>query len=133
MLYLDFEVRFGMIPVISRRDDHEREAEKTSDDNAPEDNRLCNPDRPDPVLHGFSLHPLHGTPGAGPPNDLPGKVATGGETVIVTIDEKSLSELGRWPWPRTTMAGLVDKLKACGAKAVGFDVVFAEPDVRTPA
>ncbi|MBN1615448.1 MAG: CHASE2 domain-containing protein [Deltaproteobacteria bacterium] len=57
-----------------------------------------------------------------------GKVAPGGETVIVTIDEKSLKELGRWPWPRTTMARLLDKLKAYGAKAVGFDVVFAEPD-----
>jgi adenylate cyclase len=57
-----------------------------------------------------------------------GKLATGGETVIAAIDEKSLSELGRWPWPRTTIARLVDKLKGCGAKAVGFDIVFSEPD-----
>ncbi len=57
-----------------------------------------------------------------------GEMASGGETVIAVIDEKSLSELGRWPWPRKTMAGLVDKLKADGAKAVGFDIVFAEPD-----
>ncbi len=52
----------------------------------------------------------------------------GGEVVIATIDEKSLSELGRWPWPRTTMAELIKKLKEQGAKAVGFDIVFAEPD-----
>jgi adenylate cyclase len=57
-----------------------------------------------------------------------GKLPSGGEVVIATIDEKSLSELGRWPWPRTTIARLVDKLKQNGAKAVGFDVVFAEPD-----
>jgi adenylate cyclase len=57
-----------------------------------------------------------------------GKLATGGETVIAAIDEKSLSELGRWPWPRTTIARLVDKLKGCGAKAVGFDIVFSEPE-----
>ena len=57
-----------------------------------------------------------------------GKIAAGGETVIATIDEKSLSELGRWPWPRTTIARLVDTLKRNGAKAVGFDIVFAEPD-----
>jgi len=57
-----------------------------------------------------------------------GKMASGGETIIVTIDEKSLSELGRWPWPRTVMAKLVDQLKAYGAKAVGFDIIFAEPD-----
>jgi len=57
-----------------------------------------------------------------------GKMASGGETIIVTIDEKSLSELGRWPWPRTVMAKLVDQLKAYGAKAVGFDIIFSEPD-----
>jgi adenylate cyclase len=57
-----------------------------------------------------------------------GKLPSGGETVIAVIDEKSLSELGRWPWPRTTLAGLVDKLKGYGAKAVGFDIVFSEPD-----
>ena len=57
-----------------------------------------------------------------------GKMASGGETIIVTIDEKSLSELGRWPWPRTVMAKLVDQLKAYGAKTVGFDIIFAEPD-----
>ncbi len=57
-----------------------------------------------------------------------GSIPAGGETVIAAIDEKSISELGRWPWPRTTMARLVETLKAAGAKAVGFDVVFAEPD-----
>ena len=57
-----------------------------------------------------------------------GKLATSGETVIAAIDEKSLGELGRWPWPRTTIARLVDKLKGGGAKAVGIDMVFSEPD-----
>jgi adenylate cyclase len=57
-----------------------------------------------------------------------GKLPAGGETVIAAIDEKSLGELGRWPWPRTTIARLVDKLKGYGAKAVGFDIVFSEPD-----
>lgn len=57
-----------------------------------------------------------------------GVLPSGGETVIVTIDEKSLSDLGRWPWPRTTIAALADKLKELEAKVVGFDIVFAEPD-----
>ncbi len=60
-----------------------------------------------------------------------GDLKTGGETVIAVIDEKSLSELGRWPWPRTTIAQLVRKLKKNGAKAVGFDIVFSEPDINT--
>ncbi len=57
-----------------------------------------------------------------------GERASGGETVIAVVDEKSVKELGRWPWPRTLIAGLVDTLKSYGAKAVGFDIVFAEPD-----
>ena len=52
--------------------------------------------------------------------------APGGETLIAVIDEKSLSELGQWPWPRTTIARLIDVLKEYDAKVVGFDVVFAE-------
>jgi adenylate cyclase len=57
-----------------------------------------------------------------------GNLPSSGEVVIATIDEKSLSELGRWPWPRTHIASLVDKLKKYKAKAVGFDIVFSEPD-----
>jgi adenylate cyclase len=60
-----------------------------------------------------------------------GAIPAGDETVIVAIDEKSLSELGRWPWPRTTIAKLVDTLKGYGAKVVGFDIVFAEPDANS--
>ena len=60
-----------------------------------------------------------------------GVIPPGGETVIVAIDEKSLSELGRWPWPRTIIAKLVDTLKDYGAKVVGFDIVFAEPDANS--
>ena len=49
--------------------------------------------------------------------------------VIVDIDEKSLSEIGRWPWNRDRMAQLVKRLfDDYGARVVGFDVVFAEPD-----
>lgn len=49
--------------------------------------------------------------------------------VIVDIDEKSLAEVGRWPWSRNLMAGLVQRLTDdYRAAVVGFDVVFAEPD-----
>lgn len=52
---------------------------------------------------------------------------------IVDIDERSLAELGQWPWPRTRMAELLYRLRAGGAQVVGFDVVFAEPDRTSPA
>jgi adenylate cyclase len=49
--------------------------------------------------------------------------------VIVDIDEKSLAEIGRWPWSRNRLAELVDELFERQKVAIaGFDVVFAEPD-----
>lgn len=51
---------------------------------------------------------------------------------IVDIDEKSLAELGQWPWPRTILADLVSALRDYGAPVVGFDVVFAEEDRTSP-
>ncbi|HET6222398.1 MAG TPA: adenylate/guanylate cyclase domain-containing protein [Dongiaceae bacterium] len=53
---------------------------------------------------------------------------TGYPVVIVDIDEKSLAELGQWPWPRSVLASLVNRLRADGAAAIGFDVIFSEPD-----
>lgn len=52
---------------------------------------------------------------------------------IVDIDEKSLEEMGQWPWPRTTLAGLIYRLRTAGAQVVGFDMVFPEPDRTSPA
>ncbi len=49
--------------------------------------------------------------------------------VIVDIDEKSLGEVGQWPWARNRMAELVDELfDRQKVAVVGFDIVFAEPD-----
>jgi len=57
-----------------------------------------------------------------------GPVKPGNEVVIVGIDEKSVDLIGRWPWPRTRIAELIDRLNKYGAKVVAFDIVFAEPD-----
>jgi adenylate cyclase len=49
--------------------------------------------------------------------------------VIVDIDEKSLAEVGRWPWGRNKLADLVEELQDRQKTALlGFDVVFAEAD-----
>ena len=48
--------------------------------------------------------------------------------VIVDIDEASLAELGRWPWPRALLGELSEQMYNAGAIAVGWDVVFAEPE-----
>ena len=52
---------------------------------------------------------------------------------IIDIDEESLKQLGQWPWPRTLLADLVGKLAGDGAAAIGFDMVFPEPDRLSPA
>ena len=48
--------------------------------------------------------------------------------VLAVIDEKSLATEGRWPWPRSKLAALVDILSRDGAKVIGFDMAFLEPD-----
>lgn len=49
--------------------------------------------------------------------------------VIAAIDEKSLQQEGRWPWPRTKVAQLIQALRAQGATVTALDIVFAEPEL----
>ncbi len=50
--------------------------------------------------------------------------AASGDIVLVTVDNQSLRDVGRWPWPRRYHAQLIDKLSAAGAKHIFFDVTF---------
>jgi adenylate cyclase len=51
--------------------------------------------------------------------------------LIVDIDERSLQEQGRWPWSRETLARLAHTIAGeGGARVVGFDMVFAEPQAQ---
>ena len=61
------------------------------------------------------------------------RVATQRPVVIVDIDEQSLRKLGQFPWPRTRIAEMITRLTELGAAAIGFDVIFAEPDRLSPA
>ncbi len=47
--------------------------------------------------------------------------------IIVSIDDSSLTKIGRWPWPRTIHAELIDTLKAASASVIALDVNFPEP------
>ncbi len=53
-----------------------------------------------------------------PPND---------DIVHVDIDDRSLGQMGRWPWPRRQQAGIVEMLQQCGARAVVLDIIMPEP------
>jgi adenylate cyclase len=47
---------------------------------------------------------------------------------IVAIDEMSLEIVGRWPWPRTRTAEIVERLAAGGARVIALDLILREPD-----
>src|SRR5205807_9500582 len=53
----------------------------------------------------------------------------GEDIIIITIDEKSLAEVGRWPWPRDRQAKLVEAISAGQPKLIGLDIVYSEPEV----
>ncbi|MEN8190599.1 MAG: adenylate/guanylate cyclase domain-containing protein [Thermodesulfobacteriota bacterium] len=52
---------------------------------------------------------------------------------IIDVDEKSLREIGQWPWSRKTIAQLVANLHNMGVAVMAFDVVFPEADRMNPA
>jgi adenylate cyclase len=52
---------------------------------------------------------------------------------IVGIDERSLARYGRWPWPRSRLAELVERLTAQGARTIAFDAVFDQADAPNDA
>ena len=51
---------------------------------------------------------------------------------VVDIDDESIRRLGQWPWPRSEIARLTDRLGQAGASVVAFDIVFSEPDRTSP-
>ncbi|MEO1734409.1 MAG: CHASE2 domain-containing protein, partial [Pseudomonadota bacterium] len=51
---------------------------------------------------------------------------------IIDIDEASLAAYGQWPWPRTYLAEITDRLFEAGAVLVAFDVLLSEPDRTSP-
>src|SRR5206468_10426614 len=60
-----------------------------------------------------------------------GRLAPSPAVVMAVIDEKSLDREGRWPWPRSKIAALVDALSQDGARVIGFDIGFLEPDANS--
>lgn len=52
---------------------------------------------------------------------------------IVEIDEATLAEYGQWPWPRTLVAELATRIIEHEPAAIGFDLLFPEPDRFSPA
>ncbi|MDY6881761.1 MAG: serine/threonine-protein kinase [Thermodesulfobacteriota bacterium] len=76
-----------------------------------------------PLLEGmeriiYGIHMRLDLPGAGGDNKI----------AIVNIDEKSIKQLGPWPWPRQLIAEMIGILKANGAKLIGLDLLFTHKE-----
>jgi adenylate cyclase len=61
------------------------------------------------------------------------RAATDPPVAVIDIDEASIGKLGQWPWSRSTVADMVNRASGLGAAAIGFDIVFSEPDRTAPA
>ena len=61
---------------------------------------------------------------------LPREIYAEDPVVIIDIDDRSLAEIGQWPWSRNQLAKVTNQ--AYAAAALGFDIVFAEPDRTNP-
>ena len=61
-----------------------------------------------------------------------GELPKSDNIVIIDIDNRSLSEVGQWPWSRDTIAKLIDNLSEANAGVIGLDMVFAEKDKSSP-
>ena len=61
-----------------------------------------------------------------------GAIETSEQVVIIDIDERSLKEIGQFPWKRNDVAKMVQNLGDAGVSAIGFDIMFPEPDKSSP-
>lgn len=61
-----------------------------------------------------------------------GTIEHTGQVVIIDIDERSLKEIGQFPWKRNDVAKMINNLGEAGASAIGLDIMFPEPDKSSP-
>lgn len=61
------------------------------------------------------------------------EMAPADDLVVIDIDEKSISALGRWPWSREVHAQLLDRVSEASTAAVLLDIIFSDADQSNPA
>ena len=58
--------------------------------------------------------------------------APSGQVLVIEIDAASLAQLGRWPWPRSRLARVIDQIAAKHPAVLGLDLVLSGPDPAGP-
>lgn len=71
-----------------------------------------------PSLSAATLNTLFRLRGEKPPPD---------DIIILAIDDASLQQIGSWTWSRSVMASILDRITAAQPRAIGLDVIYAEP------
>lgn len=61
---------------------------------------------------------------------LRGPMSAPQDISIIAVDDASLTQIGRWPWPREKLAEIVDRLHEAGAKTLAIDILMPEPDTE---
>lgn len=56
----------------------------------------------------------------------------GDDVVIVEIDDQSLNDIGKWPWPRSIYADLIQEIEPQSPRVIGLDLILSEPDLNNP-
>lgn len=64
--------------------------------------------------------------------NIRGEIPNNNSVVIIDIDERSLKELGQWPWSRNKVAQILENLSSSNVGLIAFDIVFPEEDNSSP-
>lgn len=65
--------------------------------------------------------------------EIRGEIPTTQKVIIIDIDEKSISDIGQWPFGRDYMAQVLANLTNAGAGIIGIDIIFSEFDRSSPS
>ena len=65
--------------------------------------------------------------------ELRGEIPVSSNVTIIDIDEKSINELGQWPFARIHMAQVLANLTNAEAGIIGLDIIFSEYDRSSPS
>lgn len=60
-------------------------------------------------------------------------VKVGNNVVIIDIDDRSLNEVGQWPWSRNIMAKLIENINSMSPSCIGYGIIFSEEDRTSPS
>ncbi|MFQ5588164.1 MAG: sigma 54-interacting transcriptional regulator [Nitrospiria bacterium] len=62
---------------------------------------------------------------------LRGNLPVNPQIILIDIDDQSIAQIGRWPWPRSIHAEMIDILSQSAAAVIGYDILFSQPTTES--